>query len=67
MNAFKHFSFTVSATNGGPAAPPPPPPPPPPEMSDDVSSSSSSDKQRNALFADLNKGEEVTKGNVFLG
>jgi len=53
---------TVSATNGGPAAPPPPPPPPPPEMSDDVSSGSSSDKQRNALFADLNKGEEVTKG-----
>ena len=56
--------FTVSATNGGPAAPPPPPPPPPPEISDDASAGSGADKERNALFADLNKGADVTKGNI---
>ena len=55
-------TFTVSATNGGPAAPPPPPPPPPPEISDDVSAGSSD--QRSGLLAELNKGEDVTRGNI---
>lgn len=53
-------AVTVSATNGGPAAPPPPPPPPPPEISDDVSAGSSD--QRSGLLAELNKGEDVTRG-----
>jgi len=55
-------AVTVSATNGGPAAPPPPPPPPPPELFDDVSSGSGDNKGRNDLMAELNKGENVTKG-----
>ena len=54
--------FVVSATNGGPAAPPPPPPPPPPAIFDEVSTGSSGDKARNALFDDLNKGDDVSKG-----
>ncbi|CAN9504212.1 unnamed protein product [Ophioblennius macclurei] len=52
------------------AAPPPPPPaggppPPPPAPIMDMSSSSSSgggDGDRNALFASINKGADITKG-----
>ncbi|KAK6960044.1 adenylyl cyclase-associated protein 2 [Biomphalaria glabrata] len=46
---------------GGPPPPPPPPgPPPPPDMSS--SSSKKDDDAKAALFAQLNKGEDVTKG-----
>ena len=55
-------NFAVSSTNGGPPAPPPPPPPPPPALSDDVQGESSKDQARNALFDDINKGENVGKG-----
>ncbi|KAJ7172633.1 adenylate cyclase associated N terminal-domain-containing protein [Mycena filopes] len=45
-----------TATGGG--APPPPPPPPPPATS---APAASSDGGAAAVFADLNKGEEVTR------
>ena len=51
--------------SNGPAAggPPPPPPPPPASLFDDIKTvENPADKARNALFADLNKGEDVTKG-----
>ncbi|GMT31172.1 hypothetical protein PFISCL1PPCAC_22469, partial [Pristionchus fissidentatus] len=48
---------------GAPPPPPGPPPPPPPPPPVDSSSSSSGDKSgRDALFAQLNSGEAVTKG-----
>lgn len=44
--------------------PPPPPPPPPADLFDDlkIEAGDGDDKARNALFSDLNKGEDVTKG-----
>ncbi|XP_029976007.1 adenylyl cyclase-associated protein 1 [Salarias fasciatus] len=51
-------------------APPPPPPGPPPPPSMDTSSSSSSGaggEDRNALFASINKGADITKGLKHIG
>jgi len=43
--------------------PPPPPPPPPANLFDDLKiDENAEDKARNALFAELNKGEGVTSG-----
>jgi len=43
--------------------PPPPPPPPPADLFADLKiDSNPEDKARNALFADLNKGDDVTRG-----
>ena len=50
---------------GGGAPPPPPPGPPPPTLLDldgNKQPAGDADEQRNALFADLSKGAEVTKG-----
>ncbi|XP_066531807.1 adenylyl cyclase-associated protein 1 [Hoplias malabaricus] len=55
-------SGAPSAPSGG-AAPPPPPGPPPPPL--DLSQSAGGDSganSRNALFASLNKGADITKG-----
>jgi hypothetical protein len=49
-------------TAGGP---PPPPPPPPPGLFDDVKAEAKSEtKAINALFADINRGDDVTKGQL---
>lgn len=40
---------------------PPPPPPPPPPMDDDISNAQV-DIDRDALFKELSKGTEITKG-----
>lgn len=43
--------------------PPPPPPPPPADLFDDLKiTENAEDKARNALFDELNKGDDVTKG-----
>lgn len=47
-------------SGGGP--PPPPPPPPAPLLQDVEINGKGDDTARAALFADLNKGEDVTKG-----
>jgi hypothetical protein len=61
------FAFLCSgpkpATSGGP--PPPPPPPPPGLFSDAKAEAKSETKAINALFADINKGEDVTRGKAF--
>lgn len=41
---------------------PPPPPPPPPPMDDDDISNAQVDIDRDALFKELSKGTEITKG-----
>ena len=63
------FSFyqggDVKMPPSGPAgftAPPPPPPPPPP-MDDEPSDNDQSEINRDALFKELRKGTEITKGN----
>jgi len=48
------------ALSGGASGPPPPPPPPAFEMSEFENMKVSDDKAQ--LFAELNKGEDVTKG-----
>jgi hypothetical protein len=49
-------------TAGGP---PPPPPPPPPGLFSDVKAEEASEpKGVNALFADINRGDDVTKGQL---
>ncbi|KAK2836541.1 hypothetical protein Q7C36_014410 [Tachysurus vachellii] len=46
-----------------PATPcPPPPPPPPPAITDDGPKADHGAAQRSALFAQLNQGENITKG-----
>ena len=43
--------------------PPPPPPPPPADLFDDLKiTENAEDKARNALFDELNKGDDVTRG-----
>lgn len=52
-----------SGKQAGPGGPPLPPPPPPQGLFDDITvTKSAEDTARNALFSDLNKGEDVTKG-----
>lgn len=49
-------------TAGGP---PPPPPPPPPGLFSDIEPVGKSEPTGvNALFADINKGDDVTKGKL---
>ncbi|XP_008303166.1 adenylyl cyclase-associated protein 1 [Stegastes partitus] len=50
-----------SAPAGG-APPPPPPGPPPPPMDLSTSGGDSGSDNRNALFASINKGSDITKG-----
>ncbi|XP_051246210.1 adenylyl cyclase-associated protein 1 [Dicentrarchus labrax] len=50
-----------SAPAGG-CPPPPPPGPPPPPMDLSGSSGGGGDGERNALFASINKGADITKG-----
>lgn len=55
-----------AATAGG-AAPPPPPPPPPPPVFDDIPSKPAPNQADSgaglgAVFSELNKGADVTKG-----
>lgn len=57
-------SLGAKPSHGGGAPPPPPPGPPPPPLPVDVAPaapSEGSDESRNALFAELNKGEDITK------
>lgn len=56
-------SGATAASSGGGAPPPPPPGPPPPSA--DLEKAGSGDPgatSRNALFASLNKGSDITKG-----
>ncbi|GEQ69355.1 hypothetical protein JCM33374_g3026 [Metschnikowia sp. JCM 33374] len=55
---------TAGAGAGAGGAPPPPPPPPPANLFDESSSSGSTEKAGGlgAVFADLNKGSDVTAG-----
>ncbi|EIN07817.1 hypothetical protein PUNSTDRAFT_103929 [Punctularia strigosozonata HHB-11173 SS5] len=59
-------SASASSASGAPAPPPPPPPPgPPPPPAPPAPSTSSAPAPAGgigAVFADLNRGEEVTKG-----
>ena len=48
-----------AAAAGGP---PPPPPPPPPGLFADAPAAKSEPTGVNALFADINRGDDVTKG-----
>ena len=51
----------------GAGGPPLPPPPPPPGLFDDIKVDANPEKAaRNALFSDLNRGEDVTKGELTL-
>lgn len=55
------FEAPKPGAAGGP--PPPPPPPPPSGLFDDITSGATSEKSGvGALFADINKGDDVTKG-----
>jgi len=51
-----------SLGSGGAPPPPPGPPPPPPPVLAPSGGASDPDATKNALFADLNKGGDVTKG-----
>ena len=57
---FLFCSGPKPVTSGGP--PPPPPPPPPGLFSDAKAEDKGETKAINALFADINKGEDVTRG-----
>ncbi|TRY83224.1 hypothetical protein DNTS_032503, partial [Danionella cerebrum] len=50
------------ASGGGAPAPPPPGPPPPPMDFDKSAGGDSGPVSRNALFASINKGADITKG-----
>lgn len=50
------------APAGGCPPPPPPGPPPPPMAPDTSSSSGGEDVDRNALFASINQGFDITRG-----
>lgn len=52
-----------SAPAGGPPPPPPGPPPPSLDISSGGSGGGGSDN-RNALFASINKGSDITKGRL---
>lgn len=51
-----------SAPAGGPPPPPPGPPPPPADLSGPAGSDDAGGANRNALFASINKGADITKG-----
>ncbi|XP_031619662.1 adenylyl cyclase-associated protein 2 [Contarinia nasturtii] len=51
-----------TAPPSGPAAPPPPPPPVLPPVGDMSLNADGSDDGRSALFAQINRGEDITKG-----
>ncbi|XP_051520364.1 adenylyl cyclase-associated protein 1-like [Myxocyprinus asiaticus] len=55
-------SASGAAPSGGAPAPPPPGPPPPPMDFDKSSDGDSGAVSRNALFASINKGADITKG-----
>lgn len=58
-------SGAATSSSGGPPPPPsgPPPPPPPPVLPPDLlSAKGDSGSDRAALFAEINKGEDITKG-----
>lgn len=63
----------VASASGAPAAPscgaapPPPGPPPPPADLEKSGSGDSGPTSRNALFASLNKGADITKGEISQG
>ncbi|NP_956203.1 adenylyl cyclase-associated protein 1 [Danio rerio] len=52
----------AAAAGGGAPAPPPPGPPPPPMDLNKSSGGDSEPTNRNALFASINKGSDITKG-----
>lgn len=54
----------LSALSLGPGHPPPPPPPPPgpPPLFENEGRKEESSPSRSALFAQLNQGEAITKG-----
>lgn len=54
----------VSTAPAGGAAPPPPGPPPPPADLDKSGGGDAGSTNRNALFASLNKGADITKGKI---
>ena len=63
MAQFENLTGVPPAPSAGPGGPPPPPPPPPADLFDDLKiEENKDDKARNQLFADLNKGDDVTKG-----
>lgn len=59
---------TKASLNGGSSAPPPPPlsglppPPPMPAFDPNAAASAAGGDERNALFAQINKGADITKG-----
>lgn len=56
-------AFSVlSAGPGLPPPPPPPPPPGPPPLFENEGTKEASSPSRSALFAQLNQGEAITKG-----
>ncbi len=55
-------SASGGAPSGGAPAPPPPGPPPPPMDLGKSSGGDSGPTNRNALFASLNKGADITRG-----
>ncbi|KAK2836512.1 hypothetical protein Q7C36_014381 [Tachysurus vachellii] len=55
-------SASSAAPSGGAAPPPPPGPPPPAADLDKAGGGDSGPATRNALFASLNKGADITKG-----
>lgn len=52
----------LSPGHGLPPPPPPPPPPGPPLLFENEGSKEQSSPSRSALFAQLNQGEAITKG-----
>ena len=55
---------SVPPPPAGGGVPPPPPPGPPPAnlLVDDKEAGNDADQQRNALFAEISKGADITKG-----
>lgn len=58
-------SASGAAPRGGAPAPPPPGPPPPMDF-DKPSGGDSGPVNRNALFASINKGADITRGTTYL-
>lgn len=58
------WSGKAVATSGGPPPPPPGMPPPPPVLPDLGSLAFDSNDDRSALFAQINKGADITKGKL---
>jgi len=58
---WKKNGMDISALGGASSGGPPPPPPPPPVMLMEPTSGGDGDDSTNALFAELNKGSDITK------